>query len=476
MNLFKRLCSLVVAGGVIFSSFSMIASANTPKTETAAGKTAYTSTSIVVDGVKDTAYDNTDLLNISHIAMGEGSTHFDPDFTGYTFTMWDEEYLYILTEVIDDNIVNTNGGSLVEAKKNDRITYYFDFANNTNPAYQYTSSMAVQGLYYGVHYTSDENYKITIDDGVTRCILPDEGTDEYDNFIKNTFKTVVKATPEGYNVETSIRYANLKYNSVESIKPVTLSLSGGKQIGFDVYIHDWNAQKTDGRVALATWSQTTNDVSWDYPYALGTLTVGAKPADAPKNRWCYENGQWKYYVNGVLSKNKFIVKGLDTVYVGSNGSIVKNKIITHNNKSYYITSNGAVKTDTKNFLFTYNKNKYVANKSGVIQKKKAVTVNGKKYITNKNGVIQKGNKIVTLSGKKYYVNKSGVAAKNTWKTYKKAKYRFASNCVAYKKKLVTVKGKKYYFDKNCKMVKNKTVKIGKVKYKFNSKGVGKKVK
>ncbi len=462
------LAAAAVCSGLTFGALAA------DKVEKVTAGASYATKTITIDGVKDDLYNQSDAIEVDHVADTKDPSLFNPDFKGVTYTLWDEEYFYIFTEVTDSDVVKNNGGSLAEAKKNDRITYYFDFKNTTDAAYGYS---AAQGLYYGVHCTDDEDYKFTFNDDVSTFTTPDPGTADYNDFLSSTFKTEIKYTSTGYNAETRIRLTNLKYTDVFG-NTSTAKVGNGVQFGFDVYLHDWQSGKTDDRVSLCTWSEASDNMSWNYPGYLGTLTLKDKPESAGKNGWVTENGKLRYYQKGTLIKNKFVIRGTDTVYVDANGYLVTNKIITTNGKKFYVNKTGKLLKSASGYakITTAGKINYIVNKNGVIQTNKVVKIGTKRYIARKNGKLYKGNKVITFNKNKYYVNKNGVVATSTWKTYKKAKYRFKANGVALKKTLKKITGKYYYFNNSCKMVKNKTVKIGKKYYYFNAKGVGTRVK
>lgn len=474
MSIIKKSLSVLLALSAALSSMALTASAEEAKVEKSEAKASYAIKNITIDGVKDDLYNAGGIINIDHVAEVKDESLFNPDFKGKTYTLWDEEYFYVFTEVTDSDVVKNNGGSLSEAKMNDRITYYFDFSNTTE-AYETYKSNKVHGLYYGVHCTDDKEYMTTISDDVSNFVKPSEETPEYKEFIDSTFKTVIKYTATGYNAETRIRLSNLKYNEFGTIKKT--ATGNGVKFGFDVYLHDRQHAKTDDRVSLCTWSRASDNKSWDYPGYLGTLILADKPESAGKNGWVTENGKERYYSKGALVKNKFVTKGTDTVFVNGSGYLVKNAVVLFNGKKYCVSSTGKLLKAVYGYKkVNVGKNSYIVNKSGVVTTNKIKFTEGKKYIASKSGKILKGNKIVTFMGKKYFVSKTGAIAKNVWKTFKKAKYRFGANGAAVCKKLVNIKGKYYYFSKSCKMVKNDTLKIGKKYYYFNGKGVGTRVK
>lgn len=229
----------------------------------------------------------------------------------------------------------------------------------------------------------------------------------------------------------------------------------------------------DGKKA-AGWVKSDGD--WYYfneetgKMQTGFVTIGDDTFYlSPKNGkmvvgWFTVKGS-KYLTrgNGTLVKGQAYSDGIYTYLFNSTGKQLKKGLHTVNGATYYLNSkrravSGIVKvkgkyygfdTETCQMLYGYQK------------------INGKYYYLNPSTGVMTKKKIVTISGSKYYFGTTG-ARQTGWVTYKNSKYYFNTKTG----KMVTgwkkISGKYYYFSKTTgKMQKSKW--IG--KYYVNSKGV-----
>lgn len=193
-------------------------------------------------------------------------------------------------------------------------------------------------------------------------------------------------------------------------------------------------QTTESKAPFTGWKKAADGKHYQY----------YKKDKLQKKKWLKINKK-KYYVD----KKGYRVTGLVKIknnhyYFNSKGVLQKKKWVTFEGDAYYVGSAGSVLKSQ--WLYKGNTLVYVKT-DGAVAKSEIVKIGSKKYYFNSKGKRSKGFKKV---GKKYYYcNSSGVIQKKKW---------------------ITVKKKSYYVDKNGVRVTNKLVKIGKYKYYFNKKG------
>lgn len=166
----------------------------------------YAETPVEIDGVIDDAWADANTIQVSNYSMGNGAT-------GTSKMLWDENYLYVLTEVTDPVLSVAS----VNAYEQDTVEVFFDENN------QKTSSYASDDIQCRINYENDK----TVTDG--------RSTD--------AFISAAAVTDDGYLVEVAIPYSLGNFYS-------------GQIVGFDVQIND-DGTGDGKRTSIANW----NDLS-----------------------------------------------------------------------------------------------------------------------------------------------------------------------------------------------------------------------
>lgn len=160
----------------------------------------------VIDGKIDDAWKNCTPIQVNNYTMGKNGA------TGTSRMMWDKNYIYVLTEVKDSALSNSNA----TAYKQDSVEVFFDENNAKTSAYE---SDDVQ---LRVNF---ENY-MTVTDGISA-----------EPYISRT-----STTSDGYIVEMAIPYTISQFKS-------------GQVVGFDVQVNDDDG--SGDRTGIANWNDLT---------------------------------------------------------------------------------------------------------------------------------------------------------------------------------------------------------------------------
>lgn len=183
-----------------------------------------TDTPITIDGDIDAAWADANTIDVSTYSMGNGAT-------AVSKMLWDENYLYVLTEVTDPvlSVASAN------AYEQDTVEVFFDENNHKSTSYE------TDDIQCRVNY---ENEK-TVTDG--------RSTD--------AFLSSAKKTATGYIVEVAI--------------PHTIDAFHSNQIvGFDVQVND-DGTGDGKRTSIANWNDLSG-MGYTDPSGFGVLKlVGA---------------------------------------------------------------------------------------------------------------------------------------------------------------------------------------------------------
>lgn len=166
----------------------------------------YTETPIEIDGVIDDVWADANTIEVNNYSMGNGAT-------GTSRMLWDENYVYVLTEVKDAVLSKASAN----AYEQDTVEVFFDENNHK------TSSYESDDIQCRINYENDK----TVTDG--------RSTD--------AFISGAAVTENGYLVEVAI--------------PHTLgTFTSGQIVGFDVQVND-DGTGDGKRTSIANW----NDLS-----------------------------------------------------------------------------------------------------------------------------------------------------------------------------------------------------------------------
>ena len=159
-----------------------------------------------IDGTIDESWSNSTPIDINKLSLGSNAA------TGTSRMMWDENYIYILTEVKDSVLSKAS----VNAYEQDTVEVFFDENNGKTTAYE------ADDIQCRVNYDNEK----TVTDGKTT-----------DDFISAT-----SITSNGYIVEMAIPYTNSAFKN-------------NQVVGFDVQINDDNG--AGERTGISNWSDLT---------------------------------------------------------------------------------------------------------------------------------------------------------------------------------------------------------------------------
>jgi len=190
----------------------------------------------VIDGVEDDVWSRSPVLPIDQFQMAWHGA------TGTARVLWDEENLYVLVRVTDDELDR----SAANPWEQDSVEVFLDEDNAKTTFYQ-------------------------ADDGQYRVNYENEATFNPAG-IAEGFASAVRVDGTGYVVEMKIPF--------KAIQP-----SVGTRIGFDVQINDG---RSGVRESIAIWNDLTG-VGWQDPSVFGELMLldgPVPPADlVPQGHW-----------------------------------------------------------------------------------------------------------------------------------------------------------------------------------------------
>ena len=196
----------------------------------------------VIDGEIDAIWANADRQELKYVKAGDLKS-FEPEVEkAFASALWDDDYIYFLFEVTDDDLSNVNPGNPNTAQEwqNDTIFLYID----ETMARTESSAYGTPGIY---------QFSICFD-GNTRS--PRNGT------YSGEIKAATKVTETGFIVEVAF-------------EPEVVDLADGLQIGVDYQYNDGTEHST--RDYCLGWSDET-DVASGNASVYGTLILSAESA------------------------------------------------------------------------------------------------------------------------------------------------------------------------------------------------------
>lgn len=190
------------------------------------------------------------------------------------------------------------------------------------------------------------------------------------------------------------------------------------------------------------------------------IVAYCKKVDKVEERtgWFYQNGDYYYYQNGAIVKNKLLKLSDGKYYVDGDGKRISG-FKTVNGYTYYFSPQTGL---AKKGWMTLNKKKYYFSSGSGVMFQNVLSINTKTNVTryfDKDGVLAV-NKLVTFKGQSYYMNSTGQAVKGFKKIDGKT-YYFASKDkhMVKSKKLTNSKGNIYYLDEKGVRAENKFVRL-----------------
>ncbi len=164
--------------------------------------------------------------------------------TGASFkVLWDENYLYVMTQVFDTVLDNSAGPNYNQ----DSVEIFVDVLNNKTPA---TRGYANTDFQFRVSYTNVASFD---HGGNERLISATRVTKDAEN------------NDTGYIVESVFYIGDLR------------RLAGGMSLGFDVQINNGRGGNRQGQWF---WYDGTGN-QWQRPANFGAIVLSEKPAEVP---------------------------------------------------------------------------------------------------------------------------------------------------------------------------------------------------
>lgn len=203
------LLALVFAAGLLSSAMPVDAASNVMLSAYGVA---------TVDGEKDAKYDETQVAVLSRPNVGKIST----------WVLWDENYLYIFSEVLDSNIVSTPAG-LQNPWFSDSVEYFVDRRNNKGG-------------------WDVDDFQLRVDNNGATSGMTSRGMSQDDTAAeRNAITAMSKRTELGYNVEVSFPLSN---------QSVTVNGTDGMTVGFDIQLN--NTNEPGIRESYLTWQGAGN--------------------------------------------------------------------------------------------------------------------------------------------------------------------------------------------------------------------------
>ena len=187
-----------------------------------------TEETITIDGEIEDAWENANTIDVDNYSLGSGAT-------GVSRMLWDENYIYILTEVTDSYLTNASAN----AYEQDTVEVFFDENNNKSSSYE-SDDIQVR-----VSYTGDK----TVTDGLST----------------DAFESAASITDTGYIVEIAIPYTITNFTADQIV-------------GFDVQVND-DADGDGSRDSIANWNDLSG-MGYTDPSGFGVLKLVEDDEDA----------------------------------------------------------------------------------------------------------------------------------------------------------------------------------------------------
>lgn len=171
----------------------------------------------VIDGAKDAIYDQTVSVKCGETFYNTGDMDGNADATVYI--LYDDKYLYLYAEVIDDDVVAADPANLADGSTawiRDVVELWIDASGN------------------------DDNLRGKFSIDFEGNIFFDDSRTPID--VKKTFGKA-KIIPGGYSVELAVEF------------PAEYALKAGNSVGIAIQVNDFHADET----VSAMGSQNTSD-------------------------------------------------------------------------------------------------------------------------------------------------------------------------------------------------------------------------
>ncbi|MCM5663047.1 sugar-binding protein [Galbibacter mesophilus] len=191
-----------------------------------------TNTPILIDATIEDSWNASEVISMDKVPLGTVSDSTDLDATFRL--LWDEDYLYILVNVMDNELVPVEDPSKIW--NYDGIEIYIDATNDKTDSYN----------------TNDRQIVYTYN---ASSLVGASGTMSIENAL-----AAQSTTSNGYQAEIALSWSDMGINP-----------SDGHYIGLDVMIADNDTPGGNRKGKLSWWSE--QDLNWQNPSLLGTALL-----------------------------------------------------------------------------------------------------------------------------------------------------------------------------------------------------------
>lgn len=255
MNLFREMDVRYTLLYIVFFVWTGIASGQTQKDTLFA---VWTAQPVVIDGSSaDKCWSKTDWHPIDQVWMPYDATLNEGDFSGRFKLAWDEDYLYVLVEIVDDMISDDHSNPLQNWWDDDCLEVFID-ENRSKGNHQYNNNAFA-------YHVSTKYDAIDLDS-------KGNGINYQDN-IKVVMDTIGENT---YLWELAIKIYDESFN-LKNTEESRVLLAADKLMGFTIAYCD-NDQTTSRENFIGSMYMTRETADYNYITAdyFGSLVLSAK--------------------------------------------------------------------------------------------------------------------------------------------------------------------------------------------------------
>jgi hypothetical protein len=164
----------------------------------------YTATPIMVDGLAEQTWDNAAWHSMTHLMAG--SVPKSEDFTGRYKLLWDNQYLYLQAEVIDDILFDKTADPKVKYWDDDCLEVFID-SDASGGNHQYNHSA------FAYHIALD-NQAVDLGEDQKARLYNDHVTSRWQRNLKQhqkiTWEVAIKLFPDNYSDDRPLPPITLK--------------------------------------------------------------------------------------------------------------------------------------------------------------------------------------------------------------------------------------------------------------------------
>lgn len=229
-------------------------------------------TAPAIDGKIDEAWANAVKLYANNVLTGTGGNGSN-NCSGYVQLLWDENYIYALCDVTDNELVN-DGGDVYE---NDNVELYFDCNNSKGGSYDNDD------VQLSFNYDSPSHIET----------IPT-------SYKTNGIEFVVAPNQHGYVAEIRIPWTTIKCD-----------VQSNMSIGFEFMINDDDdGSSRDNKIA---WN-STSDNAWQSAASFGTITILGEVDPSKKISGIKESSDNGIGLYPNPASNTLNINGIDGVF------------------------------------------------------------------------------------------------------------------------------------------------------------------